>query len=193
MPIRDRDLASFQQDFQKYEGSRDAYDANHSRLYGKEEGLPHKKHEFPRGSDRQRRHEQYTASTKPKDRAKAVYEKDFAAARKDFDGMSEEEKAFYDQETGGLTPLQHERLDPRSRDYRDKSYSNATGRENFLKAHPYGYHSVEDQQKHHRYAKNAFTDYEHAKGRQELHERNRSYSNADSRKDQFGRPVASRR
>ena len=104
--------------------------------------------------------------------------------------MSDEERIFYNRETDGLTPLQHERLDPRSRDYRDKSYNNAIGLDNFSKAHPYGYHSVGDQ---HKYAKNAFTDYEHARGRQELHERNRSYSNVDPRRDQFGRPVASRR
>ncbi|CAD6567889.1 MAG: hypothetical protein ASARMPRED_001178 [Alectoria sarmentosa] len=137
-------------------------------------------------------HTQYSASTNGRDVTRGAYEKGLKAAKNEYDDMDEEEQEHYLQNTGGLPPHQHERLDPRATEYRDKCYSNATKRELFLKAHPHGYHSMRDQHQHHDYATNAYGEYEYARDQQAHHEKHRSYSNVDKRKDKWGRPVSHR-
>ncbi|KAL9134099.1 MAG: hypothetical protein Q9175_004726 [Cornicularia normoerica] len=118
--------------------------------------------------------------------------KGLAAANDEYEYMDEEQQEYYNHNTGGLPPHQHERLDPRASEYRDKCYSNATNRENFLRAHPHGYHSMKDQEDHHKHARNAYGEFEYARDQQKHHEKHRSYSKADKRSDQWGRPVSHR-
>ena len=127
-PTRDRDRDSFLRDVPKYAGTSENFDRAHAQRYGREEGLrPDGKHNhgsnrFPHGSDRQKLHTQYSASTNGRDVTRGAYEKGLKAAKNEYDDMDEEEQEYYHQNTGGLPPHQHERLDPRATEYRDKCY-----------------------------------------------------------------------
>ena len=101
--------------------------------------------------------------------------------------MSREEKEYYRQ-TGGLPPHQHERLDPLAGSLRDTSHQNATGREDFLQNHPFGYHNKRDQNNHYGWAEEAYEEYEDARDRQKHHERHRSHAAIDGSLDPWGRP-----
>lgn len=127
-PVRDRGRDSFQREVPRYAGTSQKYDRAHAQRYGREEGLgPDGKHnhgsyQFPRGTDRQKLHSQYSASTNGRDAARGAYQKGLGAAQEEYENMDEEEQEYYTQNTGGLAPHQHERLDPRAKEYRDKSY-----------------------------------------------------------------------
>ena len=111
-----------------YGGSDEQFEREHARLYGKEEKFgPDGKHQqyqrhFPNGSERERLYMQYNASTKGRDSKRASYNAGLTAATNELDLMDDEEQSYYEEHTGGFTPLQHERLDPRARAWRDTSY-----------------------------------------------------------------------
>lgn len=125
---RDRDRASFVREVPRYAGTSENFDRAHAQRYGREEGLgPDGKHNhgsytFPHGSDRQKLHTQYSASTNGRDVARGAYQKGLAAANDEYEYMDEEQQEYYNHNTGGLPPHQHERLDPRASEYRDKCY-----------------------------------------------------------------------
>ena len=126
--VRDRDHASFVRDVPKYAGTSKDFDSSHARRYGREEGLGpdghhhHGSMQFPRGSERQKLHTQYSASTKARDNTRRGYDNEVLAANKELRSMSVEQREYYRDHTGGLAPDQHERLDPRAQAYRDKCY-----------------------------------------------------------------------
>ncbi len=66
--------------------------------------------------------------------------------------MTVEEKEYCEGISGRLRPDQHERLDPRAAKWADSSYNMATGRENFLRAFPHDYHSLQEQHDLHQQA-----------------------------------------
>lgn len=110
-----------------YAGTSEDFERAHTRRYGREEGLgPNGEHlhgpHFPRGSDRQKLHTQYNASTHGRDVARGAYQRGLTAAEDEYLDMGKHEKIYYEENTGGLPPHQHERLDPRAREYRDKCY-----------------------------------------------------------------------
>ena len=125
---RDRDQESFLREVPRYAGTSENFNRAHAQRYGREEGLGpngehnHGSYQFPRGTDRQKLHSQYSASTKGRDAAHSAYQKGLGAADDEYENMTEEEQRYYAKNTGGLPPHQHERLDPRAREYRDKSY-----------------------------------------------------------------------
>ncbi|CAF9937417.1 MAG: hypothetical protein ALECFALPRED_007244 [Alectoria fallacina] len=177
---RDRDQASFLRDVPKYAGTSEDFERAHAQRYGREEGLgrdgkhSHGSLKFPHGSDREKLHTQYSASTKGRDATRNAYKMGLRAAKEEHVEMKKEQREYYRDNTGGLPPHQHERLDPRAKEYRDKCYSNATNRENFLRAHPHGYHTMGDQHVHHEHAENAYGEYEYARDQQKHHEQHRS-------------------
>ena len=126
-PARDRGKESFMRDVPNYEGTSEEFDRAHARRYGREEGLgPDGRHEhgqahFPQGSDRQKLHTQYSASTKGRNFKRDAYNHGLRGAEKEFRAMDREEQNYYRTNTGGLTPLQHERLDPRAQEWKDIS------------------------------------------------------------------------
>ena len=126
--VRDRDQASFLRDVPKYAGTSKDFDSSHARRYGREEGLgPDGQHhhgsmQFPRGSERQKLHTQYSASTKARDNTRSGYENELRTANKELRSMGAEQRQYYRDNTGDLAPDQHERLDPRAQAYRDKCY-----------------------------------------------------------------------
>ena len=122
---RDRDQASFHRDTPRYKGTSDECDRAHARRYGKEEG-PRGATQFPRGSERQKLHSQYSASTKARDNTRSAYQKSLGDAEYEFSNMGQDQQEYYDRHSGGLAPDQHERLDPRAGAYRDKCYRYAT-------------------------------------------------------------------
>ncbi|KAF6241905.1 hypothetical protein HO173_000617 [Letharia columbiana] len=154
-PVRDRDQESFLREVPRYAGTSENYDRAHAQRYGREEGLgPDGKHnhgsyQFPRGTDRQKLHSQYSASTKGRDAARGAYQKGLGAAQ---DGA---EKTFNERI---LTATIACRTNKTITDYAD----------------------------------NAYGEYEYARDQQTHHERYRSYSNVDERRDQWGRPVSHR-
>lgn len=111
----------------KYTGTDGYFEEAHAQRYGREEGLgPNGKHHhgsarFPPGSEREVMHTQYSKSTKPRDMSRMAYEEEVRAAERELKRMSIQEQQYYKKHTGGLTPLQHERLDPRASNYRDNS------------------------------------------------------------------------
>ena len=125
---RERDLGSFLKEVPKYGGSSKDFDRAHAQRYGREEGLgPDGKHDhgsykFPHGSSRQKLHTQYSASTRPRDTARGAYKDGLGAITEELEMMGIDQRDHYRLNTGGLAPDQHERLDPRAREYRDKSY-----------------------------------------------------------------------
>ena len=196
-PARGRGRESFLQEVPRYGGTDEDYDRAHYARYGHEEGMISEGHhhgsaQFPHGSDRQRLHTHYSNSTKPRVKAGNAYRNGVQAANRELGKMSAAERDYYRRHTGGLAPHQHEQLDPRAGDFRDSSLRNAENRRAFLESHPHGYHSRQDQDKHHNYTTNAYGDYEYARDRQQHHETHRSYSKVDSRRDQWGRPVPHR-
>ena len=124
---RDRDRETFNREVPKYSGTAEDFDRAHAQRYGREEGLgPDGKHhhgsyQFPHGSDRQKLHSRYSASTKARDGARSAYERGLATATQEYNMMEEEEQEYYTANTGGLAPHQHERLDPHAKQYRDKT------------------------------------------------------------------------
>jgi len=197
-PVRDRGLSSFEQANLRYQGTTEDYSRAHTSRYGREEHLPadgsHPRgsHNFPSGSTRRRDYDQYGASTNARDVARGAYQHHLGAVQEEYSALSNDQKSYYGKYTGGLPPDHHERLQPHAKQFKDNSYNNAANRENFLRQHPNGYHSMDDQHKHHRYAQGAYREYEYADGRQKLHDEYRSYANADPRRDRYGRPVADR-
>lgn len=127
-PTRDRDRDTFLRDVPKYAGTSENFDRAHAQRYGREEGLgrdgkhSHGSFKFPHGSDRQKLHTQYSASTKGRDTARNAYQMGLGAANEEVEGMDKEQGDYYRTNTGGLPPHQHERLDPRAREYMDKCY-----------------------------------------------------------------------
>ena len=111
-----------------YTGTDKHFEEAHAQRYGREEGLgPNGKHHhgsarFPPGSERGVMHTQYSKSTGPRDTARRAYEEGLRAAQRELEKMGIQEQEYYRNHTGGLTPYQHERLDPRASDYRDHSY-----------------------------------------------------------------------
>lgn len=111
-----------------YTGTDEDYERAHARRYGQEEGLgPNGKHHhgsarFPCGSERQVMHTKYSMSTKPRDMSRTAYEEELRAAEREVGRMGIQEQEYYRNHTGGLTPHQHERLDPRASKYRDNSF-----------------------------------------------------------------------
>lgn len=192
---RDRDLDSFHRDNARYAGTEHDFTRDHARSYGRHEGLgldgshpgPGKPH-FPKGSDRERIHAGYTVSTGATRAARRDYSINLGAANKEFNKMTPEEIEYYHQVSDSLRPDQHERLDPRAGKWADSSYNMATGRENFLKAYPHGYHSLKEQNQHYDHAEAAFREYGTASGHQARHSAHRSFR-GDPRRDQYGRPV----
>ncbi len=192
---RDRDLDSFYRDNARYAGTAEDFTRDHARSYGRHEGLGHDgshpglgKPRFPKGSDRERLHAGYTVTTKATKTARNGYDDSLRAADGEFRKMTVEERDYYRGVSDGLRPDQHELLDPRAGKWADSSYNMATGRENFLKAYPHGYHSLEDQNDHYKHAANAFGEYQTARDHQARHSTYRSFR-GDPRRDMFGRPV----
>ena len=126
-PARDGGKEAFLREVPSYAGTSEEFEKAHARRYGKEEGLGpdgmhgHGQAHFPRGSDRLKLHTQYSASTNGRDSKRDAYDHGLRKAKKDFASMDDDEQKFYRTNSGGLTPLQHERLDPRAREYRDIS------------------------------------------------------------------------
>ncbi len=127
-PTRNRGRADFLREVANFEGTSEDFSTAHTRRYGREEGLgPDGSHqgvsyEFPRGTDRQRLYDQYNVSTRGRVHARNAYNREVTAAEREFDDMEDEEQRYYDENTSHFTPSQHERLDPRSKEYRDKCY-----------------------------------------------------------------------
>ena len=127
-PAHDRGKESFLREVPDYAGTSEEFDRAHARRYGREEGLgPDGKHahgqaHFPHGSDRQKLHTQYSASTQGRNFKRDAYNQGLRAAEKEFRSMDVEEQQFYRTNSGGLTPLQHEHLDPRAEEWRDISF-----------------------------------------------------------------------
>ena len=127
-PTRDRGRAEFLSQVEKYEGTPEDFSRAHARRYGREEGLgpdgshDHVASEFPRGSDRQRMYDQYDASTRGMNSARKSYSRGLVAAQNEMRAMDPEEKNFYRENSAGLTPHHHERLDPPAKEFRDKAY-----------------------------------------------------------------------
>ena len=194
--IQDRDLASFRAGgTSRFGGSDEEYRKFHAGQYGVEERLdadgvhPRGSWHFPPGSSRQKCWERYNGSTRSRDKARKEYDSAYLAADLESQKMSREERKYYNGFTGGFPPHQHERLDPLAREFRDTTYHNATGREDFLQAHPFGYHNRRDQHAHYRHAEKAYTEFEDSRDWQRHHEKYRSYVDIDSRRDRWGRPV----
>jgi len=195
---QDRSLASFNQACHPYEGTSQEFNRYHSNRYGHEEGLrpdgshPQGTANFPNESTRSKQYNQYSQSTRARDNARGAYENGETKAQQELDLMPADERKYYDDHTSGYVPDQHGALERHARQFRDKAYNNATKREDFLKSHPYGYHSMEQQNRHHEFAREAYEEYESAKGLQSNHQGYRSYQ-ADERRDKYGRRVADRR
>ena len=123
---REPGLDSFKKEGLKYSGTDEGYCSNHARLYGREEGLGtdgkhHGSSRFPRGSDREKLHTEYSKSTKPRDDSRIAYEKGVIAAKNELRRMDRKSQQYYEEHTGGFAPHQHERLDPRAKLHRDNS------------------------------------------------------------------------
>lgn len=167
---RDRDIDSFHRDNTRYAGSEEEFERAHARSYGRDEGLgvdgshpgPGKPH-FPEGSARERVHAGYSVSTEATKTARGRYVDGLGAAVSEFNKMTEDEVEYYREVSDGLRPDQHESLYPRAERWADSSYSMATGRENFLKAYPHGYHSRQEQNDHYRLAEHAFREHKKAR------------------------------
>ena len=197
-PTRDRDLASFQREVERYAGTPQQFNEAHARHHGAEEGCgPDGSHpngyRFPRGSVREHEWKEYSVNKEARDRARDGYDDGYHKAQNELDKMPEQQQNHYISTTGGLPPDQHERLGPRAKALKDLSYNSASKREAFLKAHPYGYHSAAKQQDHYDFVETAYGEYEHARDRQQHHERHQSQSKVDKRVDQWGRPMSSHR
>lgn len=192
-PVYDRTRADFRRDVPKYVGTSEEYDQAHHHRYGREEGMrgvgnhAPGKYAFPPGSDRQRRHESYSISTKPAQRAWDNYENAIGDAHQERDGMGREQRDHYTDSTGGFPPDRHERLFGAAKKLAELNYKSATGRDDFLQEHPQGYHSKDDAEKHHKLADQAYGRYEYADAQQRLHSRHRSYRGTDSGRDKWGR------
>lgn len=99
-PARDRDRASFLREVPKYAGTPENFDRAHAQRYGREEGLgPDGKHnhgsyEFPHGSDRQRLHTQYSASTRARDVTRGAYREGLRAANEEYEYMDAEQQKY---------------------------------------------------------------------------------------------------
>ena len=119
---------SFLRDVPSYSGTDKDFESAHYQRYGREERLgPDGKHHhgsdhFPYGSNREHLHTQYSNSTRPRDDSRAAYHNGVSAAHKELKRMSNEEQKYYKTQTGGFTPHQHERLDPRAARFRDASF-----------------------------------------------------------------------
>lgn len=126
-PASDRGLDSFLREVPKYSGTNEDYAEEHARRYGREEGLaPDGRHRpgnvFPPGSNRQKMHERYDNSTEARNFTRDAYNDELLSAQKELKKMSNAEQRYYAQQTGGLPPHQHERLEPRAAEFRDKSW-----------------------------------------------------------------------
>jgi len=191
--VRDRNYESYYREVQRYEGPSEDYDRMHKHQYGREVDLgpngehPKDTYHFPPGTDRSVTYDRYQVSTVAMNNAKHTYKRELRTATNEVRKMSKPEKAYY-QQYGHLAPHHHEHLNPLSQQYRDKSYTTATTRETFLKAHPYGYHAKMDQNDHHDWCSGDFEQHEYASSQQKMHAQHRSYQHMDSRKDQWGRP-----
>ncbi len=124
---RDRDDAPFLRDVPRFEGTSEEFNRAHARRYGAEEGLgPDGSHRhgyhFPHGSDRERLYTTYSASTMGRNTRRDAYQNGLTNAEEELQDMSMEEQEYYRQNTGGLPPHQHARLDPRAREWSDISY-----------------------------------------------------------------------
>lgn len=125
-PGHDRGRANFQSEVPRYAGTSEEFEIAHFTRYGREEGLSspgdhyNVSYQFPQGSDREKLYKHYHASTNKKKIARRAYENGFTAAKNEYQSMNEAEKRYYKNHTDGLTPEQHERLDPRAKDLRDK-------------------------------------------------------------------------
>ena len=191
-------LESFRTDISRYAGSEEDFDKAHARRYGREEDLdsdgkhkPGRRH-FPPGSERQILYTRYDNSTDACNRTGQRYQDGVEAADQVLDRMTQEERRYYLENTGGYAPHQHEGLDLRAGQFRDSSLRNADHRKAMLKSHPHGYHSALEQQEHYDYAERAYGNYEYADERQRHHAKHRSYANVDTRRDKWGRPVSHR-
>ena len=117
--------SAFMRDVPRYAGTDEDFERSHAQRYGREEGLGadgkhhHGSHRFPRGSERQQMHTQYSRSTRPRDNSRTAYNNGLAAAERDVNRLDEDEREYYRGYTGGLPPYQHERLDPHAKAYRD--------------------------------------------------------------------------
>ena len=76
---------------------------------------------FPHGTSRQKLYTRYDASTDGSNKARRAYQKGLTAAEEEYGGMNEDEQDYYNENTGGLRPDQHEDLDPRAKEFRDKA------------------------------------------------------------------------
>ena len=118
---------SFLKEGLSYSGTDEDFERNHARLYGREEGLgPNGRHRhgerrFPLGSDRERLHTQYSASTQPRNDHQDAYHSGVTAANRELRNMSRQEQRYYQTQTGGFAPRQHERLEHRARNWSDVS------------------------------------------------------------------------
>ena len=112
----------------KYTGTSEDFDKAHFKRYGREEGLwgPGNHDgvslQFPQGSSRQEMYKKYHACTNGRKTARHTYQNSFTAAKVEFRSMDKNEKEYYETHTDGLTPEQHERLDPRAKEWKDKTY-----------------------------------------------------------------------
>lgn len=196
--LQDRSLETFHQACSRYEGTPEEFGRKHAKLYRKEEGLradgthPLGKEKFPNETLRSKQYNQYSQSTRARDNARRAYDDRHGSAQREFDRMTAEEQIYYSNHTSGLVPDQHEALERRAKELKDKAYNNATKREDFLRTHPYGYHNSEQQDEHYGFAERAYTEHERAKGLQSHHQEYRAYQ-TDERRDKYGRRVADRR
>ena len=195
--LRGRDLHAFYQETPKYVGTEEEFSMDHAKLYGREERLPHgasdshRNHYFPPGSARGKLYNQYDASTAAMNTSGDRYHNALEKVNTDFDKLSRKEKGYYNRNTGGYTPSQHERLEPLAAAYADKSYNNASGREKFLQTYPVGYQSREEQDEHWGHAEASYQNYEYTERKRSHHSTHMS-EKLDPRRDRFGRPMPHR-
>lgn len=197
-PVRNRDQASFLREVPGYSGTSEEFKKAHAQRYRNEEKFEADgSHQsgpqfFPPGSDRSIKHAQYNSSTNARDTTRREYDNGLLAAEREYGKLRPDEQSYYNANRGSLLPEQHEVLYPKAMKYADKSYSNGKHRENFLLAHPVGYHNMEEQQRHHDYASQAYGECDYASKQEKLHKDNRSSQKLDSREDRYGRPVPRR-
>lgn len=124
---RNRDLAWFEANHPPPTDTADEYDYNHAQRYGAEEGMIDGKHRrgtpsFPKGSERDIAHAEYSESTKHRDKARKSYKHADKAHNTDNKKLNIEEKIYYKHSTDKLLPTQHADLSGRGLDLADASW-----------------------------------------------------------------------
>ncbi len=124
---RTRDLAWFDENYQRPAETDAEYDREHALRYGKEEGMNDGKHQqgnmgFPTGSRRDKSHARYVGSTGQRDRARTTYTNAKKAHKLDNSQWTEDEKRYYKHTSDDLLPTQHADLSSRALDLADAAW-----------------------------------------------------------------------